>query len=140
MKQNTFHPLTASLISAVIYTLPSNISSDHMQTWIENPMTLRKALKETLDSDFIVMDPTDKVTGGKLQMRIIKIGDSTFHKQTAKFISAIIQNIPEIRNDKMELWINNMNTLHQELRKMFTSNFILIHPDDVKARKVINKF
>ncbi len=110
MKQNTFHPLTATFIGGVIQTLPSNISTEHMQLWIDHPKDLQIVLKNMLESRMTIIDDHDKTCEGRLAFRITKYGDETFHRQTAKFIAVVVQNIPEISNDRMEFWSKHLNT------------------------------
>lgn len=137
--QNTFHHLTANFIGAIILNLPQNISSDKMQTWIQNPKTLQRELMKFLATSVTIIDITDpnelRRVGEEIKFKIVKYGDEPFHRQTAKFISAVTQNIPIISNDKMEFWIKNELTLKRELRKALISDFIMIHRDDVAARK-----
>ena len=135
MTQKTYHNLTASFIGAVVTTLPNNISTDSMQTWIENPRTLQRELKKMLESGFIVIHEDDKQYNGKLAMRILQVGDSPFHKQTAKFISRVIENIPEVSNEKMNFWMKHLNTLQANLHTALTAKIVLIDPTDALIRK-----
>lgn len=124
MKQKTFHPLTATFIGAVINTLPFNISSEHMQLWIEHPKDLRIVLKAMFESSFIIHDENDEAYEGRLAFKITKDGDETFHQQTAKFIAVVAQNIPEISNDRMEFWSEHLNTLQAELKKTLLKHLV----------------
>lgn len=137
--QNTFHHLTADFIGAIISNLPKNISSDKMQTWIQNPKTLQRELMKFLAASVTIIDITDpnelRKVGEEIKFKIVKYGDEAFHSQTAKFISSVTQNIPIISNDKMEFWIKNELTLKRELRKALISDFIMIHKDDAASRK-----
>lgn len=45
---------------------------------------------------------------------------NTYHKQTAKFISAVIQNIPEMPADVMQSWIENPKALRRALAVLCT--------------------
>ena len=45
--QNTYHSQTAKLIATVVQNMPE-MPADVMQGWIENPMSIKKALKEAL--------------------------------------------------------------------------------------------
>ncbi|MBP6879511.1 MAG: hypothetical protein KBF62_00385 [Candidatus Pacebacteria bacterium] len=124
MKQKTFHPLTATFISAVVQTLPTDISTEHMQLWIEHPKDLQIVLKTMLESSFTVIDNDDELYKGRLSFKITKIGDETFHQQTAKFIAVVVQSIPMISNDRMEFWSSHLNTLQRELRKTLLKNLV----------------
>lgn len=117
MKQKTFHSLTGSFITSVIGTLP-NISTEKMQYWIERPNLLASALVKILKSEFIVIEEDDTTYKGRLAMRITKVGDELFHRQTAKFIAVIAQNIPELPNEKMEFWNSHLNTLQKSLEAL----------------------
>lgn len=126
MSQKTFHNLTATFVGSVIETLPSNISVQHMQAWIEEPKALQVMLKETFEETIVVIHEDDHICEGKLVMKITKIGEEPFHKQTAKFIAVIVQNIPEISNDLMEFWSKHLNTLQRELGKTLTQGMVFV--------------
>jgi hypothetical protein len=132
--QNTFHGFTASFICAVIENLPKNISSEKMQTWIDNPKSLQTALEKTLNpKPRIVILNNDDCTGeGKIKIRVIADPNSTFNRQTARFISVITQHIPVIHTELMELWIKNPNTLKEALKKTLDAQIIIL--DDVARR------
>ena len=139
MKQKTFHPLTATFIGAILETLPRHISSEHMQTWIQNPMTLQKTLIDVLAAPVVILDEKDKTYAGNLPMHIRKIDESTFDRHTAHFIAVIVQNIPGITNERMEMWIDNLNTLQKKLRNALTSDSIEIDLKN-KSMRIIKKF
>jgi hypothetical protein len=126
MKQNTFQTLTATFIGSVIQTLPSNISSRHMQVWIEDPKGLQEMLKDMFEQKIIVIDELDKQCEGRLAFKILKDSDEPFHKQTAKFIAVVAQSIPEISNDRMEFWSKHLNTLQRELRSTLIQAVVFV--------------
>lgn len=132
--QNTFHPLTAIFISAVIKKLPFNISSDKMQTWIQNPKTLQRELEKALTPSLLEID-ADDIGEQRINITVVKDGESPFHPQTAKFISCIAQNMPEVCNDRMETLIKYPNTLEKALRKALVVDIVVVHTADVAARR-----
>lgn len=126
MKQNTFHSLTANFIRAIISCLPSTLPTDRMQFWIEKPMRLQEELKKAFESGFVLLDENDKKFSGRLPMRIIEITGSTFHRQTAKFIGVLSENIPEISNERMRFWIGHENTLQRVLGETLDPEILIL--------------
>jgi hypothetical protein len=118
--QNTFHGFTGSFISTVIGNLP-NLTGDKMQTWIENPKALQKALKDALDQKVVILEEGME----SFHFQIVGHKTSTFDRQTAKFIAVIAQNIPVISTDLMELWIKNRNALKSALTKTLDAKIII---------------